>query len=51
MWGLLLLLALAAAAPHKPSERDLPGTFVRFPHLEDCPRLAPRATPARVDDV
>ncbi|KLT41312.1 hypothetical protein CC85DRAFT_303387 [Cutaneotrichosporon oleaginosum] len=51
MRALLLLLGLAAA-PHKPRrERDLPGTFVRFADLEQCPRLVPRATPARVDDV
>lgn len=50
----LLLLSTAHGTvlpPYTPHERDLPGTFVVFDKLSECPKLASRSPPQTVDDV
>lgn len=54
-WPLLLALippplTLASPLP-PPTPPSLPGTFVPFSRLHECPRLAPRPVPQTADDV
>lgn len=49
-----LATALPPLGPGRPnmgSDRDLPGTFVSWRELDQCPHLKRRPIPSRADDV